>query len=67
MSRHRTLVSGGGCARKTISLSADTVKRVGDYLASPAGAGLTFSAFVADSLEVTLGRIDQLNSKKKDR
>lgn len=63
--RNRSLSSG--CARKTVSLPAETVRRVEAYLAGPGGEGLTFSAFVSDSLKVTLDRIDQFNGKKKVR
>lgn len=60
--RRRALPSG--CARKTVSLPADIVERVEEYLDGP-GSGLTFSAFVSDSLKVTLDRIDQFNGKKR--
>jgi len=56
-----------GCSRKTVSLPSDTVRRVETYLTGPGGEGLTFSAFVSDSLRVSLDRIDQFTSKKKVR
>jgi pantothenate kinase type III len=65
LKQRRSLSSG--CARKTVSLPADIVKRVESYLEGPGGVGLTFSAFVSDSLKVTLDRIDQFNGKKKVR
>jgi hypothetical protein len=44
------------------------VKRVEGFLDGPGGEGLTFSAFVSDSLKVTLDRIDEFaNPKKKVR
>jgi hypothetical protein len=68
MDNLRRRAMSAGCARKTVSLPADIVKRVETYLEGPAGSGLTFSAFVSDSLKVTLDRIDQFsNTKKKAR
>lgn len=63
LARKRSLSSG--CARKTVSLPADIVKRVEGFLEGPGGAGLTFSAFVSDSLKVTLDRIDEFSNPKK--
>ena len=50
--RHRTLASGGGCVRKTVSLPAGLVKQAEDFVSL--NAGLTFSAFVSDALEAHL-------------
>jgi len=52
MSRRRVFTGGGKCARKTISLPAELVDRVGVHLA--ANGGLTFSAFVSDSIDAQL-------------
>jgi len=59
MSRHRSLGHAGGCSRKTVSLPADMVKRVEDFLST--NPGMTFSAFVQDALDV---RLDLFNIKK---
>jgi len=64
MRRHRALGAGGGCTRRSISLSVEMAQRVDAHLA---GTSATFSAFVADALEAWLPKINPTPLKKKVR
>jgi hypothetical protein len=63
VNKNRSLAAVGGCARKTVSLPAETVHLVELYLGG-VGAGMTFSGFVSEALSE---KLKLLNIKRKTK